>query len=69
MGELVIFRRYSSAASRQAGPPTSQGAEIVFFTGVRYDRGEPATAIAETSEPPPEGGLNGAGGGRRKRRA
>ncbi|HYC25255.1 MAG TPA: hypothetical protein VEC58_04370 [Roseiarcus sp.] len=67
MGELVMFRRSSSAASRLGGPSTSQGAEIVFFTGVRYER--PAPAMAEASEPPPEGGLNGAGGGRRKRRA
>ncbi|HXW21150.1 MAG TPA: hypothetical protein VEK35_11650 [Roseiarcus sp.] len=69
MGELVIFRRYSSAVSRSAAPPPPQGAEIVFFTGIRYDRGELTAANVETNGPPPEGGLNGAGGGRRKRRA
>jgi hypothetical protein len=68
MGELVIFRR-SSAVSRPAAPPPPQGAEIVFFTGIRYDRGEPTAANVETNGPPPEGGLNGAGGGKRKRRA
>ncbi len=69
MGELVLFRPSSSATSRRVAPRASQEAEIVFFTGVRYERAEPAPSIVEANQPPPEGGLNGTGGGKRKRRA
>jgi hypothetical protein len=45
-----------------------QEARILFFTGVRYKREvEPAPALAE-QDAPPKGGMDGTGGGRRKRR-
>ena len=68
MGDLLTFRRVSSAAPQIAARPPAQEADIVFFTGVRYQRAEPAAPIAETSQTPPGGGLNGAGGGKRRRR-
>jgi hypothetical protein len=67
MGDLVMFRPRSNAAP-QLAPQESEGAQIVFFTGVRYQRFEPAPA-PKVKRPPPKGGLNGAGRGKRKRRA
>jgi hypothetical protein len=68
MGDLVIFRP-SSNSTRQSRPAKpSQDARILFFTGVRYIReAEPAPAIVEEAAPP-KGGMDGTGGGRRKRR-
>lgn len=66
MGDLVMFRP-ASRAPRLEAPQGSQGAEIVFFTGVRYERC--AASNAEATQPPPEGGLDGTGRGKRKRRA
>lgn len=60
MGDLVVFRPRSNAAPDPGAESRSESAEIVFFTGVRYERLE---------EPPPKGGLNGAGRGKRKKRA
>jgi hypothetical protein len=67
MGDLVMFRP-ASRAPRLEAPQGSQGAEIVFFTGVRYERCAP-TSNAEAQPPPPEGGFNGTGRRKRKRRA
>lgn len=62
MGEIVAFRR---PKHRGRVPPTG-GAEILFFTGVRYQRGiEPAPPpLAEPRPPRRDGG----GGGKRRRR-
>jgi len=68
MGDLVMFRRLSSATPHTEAPRRSRSAEIVFFTGVRYQRVELAP-VAKTKRTPPKGGLNGAGRGKRKRRA
>jgi hypothetical protein len=70
MGELVQFRASAGAERSRPAPVERQEATIIFFTGVRYQRHEPATAIAPNagSNAPPEGGMDGAGGGRRKRR-
>jgi hypothetical protein len=38
MGELVAFR--ASQRGPRGGAPRSEGAEILFFTGVRYMRAE-----------------------------
>ena len=45
-------------------------AQILFFTGVRYQRASDPVAPAGESDSsaPPSGGIGGAGGGRRKRR-
>jgi hypothetical protein len=66
MGDLVVFRPRSDAAPDRGAESRSERAEIVFFTGVRYERYE---APPEAKRPPPKGGLNGAGRGKRKRRA
>jgi hypothetical protein len=66
MGDLVMFRPRSKAAPDTGAERQSESAEIVFFTGVRYERLE---APPEAKRPPPKGGLNGAGRGKRKKRA
>ena len=60
MGEIYAIR----AQKRRSPVTPSGGAEILFFTGVRYQRAieeEPSSA-AEPRSPPPNGG------GRRRRR-
>jgi hypothetical protein len=68
MGDLVMFRLRSNATPQTEAPRRSEGGEIVFFTGVRYERYEPASGIAALKTPP-NGGLSGPGRGRRKKRA
>ncbi len=67
MGDIINFQRLERSAAPMRAIETGASASIHFFTGVRYERhSEP-----ETSQPanaPSRGGLNGAGGGRRKRR-
>lgn len=70
MGDLISFRPSRNAA-RVNDPPPPHGAQILFFTGVRYDRRiEAATALtsADEQDAPPKGGMDGTGGRRRKRR-
>jgi hypothetical protein len=67
MGDLVLFRPRSNAAPDASAANRSESAEIVFFTGVRYERFE--APPHEAKRPPPRGGLNGAGRGKRKKRA
>jgi hypothetical protein len=69
MGDLVMFRpALSTATQRAKALQRPEGAKILFFTGVRYQRVEPLTSTSLT-QPPPAGGLSGAGRGKRKRRA
>jgi len=67
MGELILFR--PAARPRKASAERSEAAEILFFTGVRYQRApEPASRLeGGDSDAPQSGGVGGAGG-RRKRR-
>jgi hypothetical protein len=68
MGEVIFFqpRRNAERSERAAQP--SQEATILFFTGVRYQRHvEPVVAPIEY-EAPPKGGIDGAGGRRRRKR-
>ena len=67
MGDLVLFRLRSNAAPDAGAANRSESAEIVFFTGVRYERLE--TPPPDAKRPRPKGGLNGAGRGKRKKRA
>jgi hypothetical protein len=67
MGDLVMFRLRSNATPQTEALRRSEGGEIVFFTGVRYERYEPATSVA--TKTPPNDGLNGSGRGKRKKRA
>lgn len=66
MGEIVAFR----GPKNRARIPPHGGADILFFTGVRYQRGvEPAPSpIAEPRSPRRDGGRGGIGGGKRGRR-
>ena len=67
MSEIILFRPREGKARDGRASATGSGAQIMFFTGVRYER------MAETapffkdgdSGAPPAGGL---GGGRRSRR-
>jgi hypothetical protein len=69
MGDLVMFRpALSTATPRAKAPQRLEEAQILFFTGVRYQRAEPLASTSVT-QPPPAGGLSGAGRGKRKRRA
>lgn len=68
MGELVLFRPVGGQ-ERKNRPMRGESAQILFFTGVRYQRAEPATPAFEGgSSAPPSDGMGGAGRGRRKRR-
>jgi len=69
MGELLLFRP-AGGPERRNGAPRAEGAQILFFTGVRYQRASEAVApkAESDSNAPPSGGMGGAGGGRRKRR-
>jgi hypothetical protein len=68
MGELVRFR--AAAGPRKNGAERGDKAEILLFTGVRYQRTGEATPTSRggDSGAPPSGTVGGAGGGRRKRR-
>jgi hypothetical protein len=70
MGDLILFRPSRNAARSNSASAPSQDARILFFTGVRYKREiEPAPAPASAGrDAPPKGGMDGTGGGRRKRR-
>ena len=68
MGDLIFFRPSSNSTRADRAPAPSQDARILFFTGVRYKReAEPILAIVEQNASP-NGGIDGTGGGRRKRR-
>jgi hypothetical protein len=67
MGDVVMFRLRSNATPQTEAPRRFEAGEIVFFTGVRYERYEPAGVAAKKS--PPKDGVNGSGRGKRKKRA
>jgi hypothetical protein len=68
MGELILFR--SATGPRRASAERSDTAQILFFTGVRYQRTPEPSVRSDggDSDAPRSGGVGGAGGGRRKRR-
>jgi hypothetical protein len=70
MGDLILFRPSRNAARLSSAPAQPQDAHILFFTGVRYKREIEAVApeISVEHGAPPKGGIDGAGGRRRKRR-
>lgn len=69
MGELVLFRP-AGGQERKNHAGREERAQILLFTGVRYQRpGDAADpSPADDSNAPPSDGMGGAGGGRRKRR-
>ena len=68
MGELILFR--STASTRKESAERGDAAQILFFTGVRYQRTPEPTSGSEggDSDAPRSGGVGGPGGGRRTRR-
>jgi hypothetical protein len=68
MGDVIFFQQTRKVAQSDRTAPPAQDATILFFTGVRYQRQpEPPAAPAER-EAPPNGGMDGTGGRRRRRR-
>jgi hypothetical protein len=68
MGDLLLFRPVQGPDRKQR-TARGEAAQILFFTGVRYQRASPAALTLESdSKAPPSGGMGGAGGGRRRRR-
>jgi hypothetical protein len=68
MGELVLFRP-AGGQQRKSRAERGRAAQILFFTGVRYERMASAAPVHESdSSAPSSGGMGGAGGGPRKRR-
>jgi hypothetical protein len=67
MGDLIAFR--SQRPSGQARP-SGAGAEILFFTGVRYQRmtEDPPSLNAEPQQPQQGGKTGGPGRAKRRRR-
>ena len=68
MGELILFR--PAVGPRKESAERGDAAQILFFTGVRYQRTPEPTLGADggDSSAPQTGGVGGPGGGRRKRR-
>jgi hypothetical protein len=69
MGELVLLRPREGRSSRSHSPVPS-GAEIVFFTGVRYERMKEPDNVLQGAlpDPNPAEGLGRPGRGRKRRR-
>jgi len=67
MGELILFR--PAAGPRKENAERGDAAQILFFTGVRYQRSPEPTLGSDggDSDAPRSGGVGGPGG-RRKRR-
>lgn len=65
MGDLIAFRsQRPSGEARPSGP----GAEILFFTGVRYQRMSEDPPSSNARPQHPQEGGKGGGAGRAKRR-
>ena len=68
MGDVIFFQPTRKVVQSDRTALPSQDATILFFTGVRYQRhAEPPIAPIE-QEAPPNGGMDGAGGRRRRKR-
>jgi hypothetical protein len=68
MGDLITFRPSSNSTRQSGAAKPLQDARILFFTGVRYNREAEPTPVVVQDVAPPKGGMDGTGGGRRKRR-
>jgi hypothetical protein len=69
MGELIMFQPREGRVSRSRADAVNAGAQIMFFTGVRYERmADPPALAAADSGAPPAGDMGGTRGGRRRRR-
>ena len=70
MGEIVLFRPQQGQVRKRSAAAETAGAEILFFTGVRYERMAEArpARMEDDSGAPRSGGIGGARGGKRRRR-
>ena len=68
MGDLLSFRPSPIVSRGSRAEAPGQSARILFFTGVRYGRESEPVPVAVEQDAPPRGGVDGTGGGRRKRR-
>jgi len=66
MGDLILFR---PAGDRPRAAAPSGGAEILFFTGVRYEREREEAEAARPPDLPRAGGKGRIGRNRRRRGA
>jgi hypothetical protein len=69
MGDLILFRPRPGQSSLSTPAPPN-GAQIMFFTGVRYERlTEPTVAQHEGGvDPAPKENVGKSGRGRKRRR-
>jgi hypothetical protein len=70
MGEIVSFRPQQGQVRKISAAAERTGAEILFFTGVRYERmseSAPPLVLGDSGAPRSDG-IGGARGGRRRRR-
>ncbi len=70
MGEIILFPPQKGQVSQTRGTAEGAVAQIMFFTGVRYERAQEALPVdhGADSGAPPAGGFGGARPGRRRRR-
>jgi hypothetical protein len=69
MGDVLIFAEGARSSRRRAVSVAGETAQILFFTGIRYQRDEATPSAAETRPSDGSGAPNGTGTGTRKRRA
>jgi hypothetical protein len=62
MGDVVSFPHRKPPASSRVEPDSGKSAQILFFTGVRYQR------MAEATPPKASGGHPSSEGGKRRRK-
>lgn len=68
MGELILFRPRPGRIL-QKDAPQSREAQIMFFTGVRYERMiDPPAPADDVHDPRPANGLGRPGRSRKRRR-
>jgi len=69
MGEVILFRLRASTNRKDRDLAARAGAQIVFFTGVRYSRSPESVCAAGAGDSgaPPAGDVGGARRGRRRR--
>ncbi len=67
MGELLMFRPRRGRSWRSRDP-ASNGAQIMFFTGVRYERMSEAAPALGTGSSDPKPAAEGKGRARRRKR-
>ena len=68
MGDLLFFDPPRTAHARRARKRERKKRASCSFTGVRYGRQPQPVPARVDQDAPPKGGVDGTGGGRRKRR-